>query len=165
MNAAKASLVTMLLAGPFGRLLHNSQLRMFLREIQGLINGCGATKVSWGISKTDISEAFQAFLFAKFSCPEVYFLSSSMFNSFGIPRMQRAIAFLLMIKIRLRCGVHQISSAKMIGAPSLMFTRSGVPPYPSSKEPFTGSFSYATGLQVPAHLLSQCLENTMVTTC
>jgi hypothetical protein len=45
-----------------------------------------------------------------------------------------------------------------------MFTSSGAPPYPSSNKPFTGPFSYAMGLQVPAHLLSKCFENTMVTT-
>jgi hypothetical protein len=55
MTATQAFLVTMLLAGPFGHFLHNSQFRVFLQEIRGLINGCGATKVSWGISKTDIS--------------------------------------------------------------------------------------------------------------
>lgn len=154
MNVKEASLVTMLLAGPVGSFVHNSHLSVFLHEIQGLINGCGATKVSWGINKTDISEALQAFLFAKFSCSEVHFLSSSVFNSFSIPRMQRAIAFPLMIKIHLRCGVHQIPSAKMIGVPARMFTSSGTPPYPSSNKTFTGPFSYAMGLQVPARLLS-----------
>jgi hypothetical protein len=87
-----------------------------------------------------------------------------MFNSFEIPRMQRAIPFLFMIKIQLRCGVQQIPSAKMIGAPTRMFTGSGSPPYPSSNKPFTGPFRYAKSLQVPVLLLSQCSENTMVTT-
>lgn len=150
--------------GPVRRFLHNSQLSVFLHEIQRLIKGCGATRVSWGVSKTDISEAFQAFIFAKFSCSEVYFLSSSMFNSFGIPRMQRAIPFLRMIKIYLNCGVHQIPSAKKIGAPARMLTISGAEPHSSSHKPFTGPFSYATGLQVPGLLLSQCFENTMMTT-
>lgn len=127
MNAKEASLVTMLLTGPVRRFLHNSQLSVLLHEIQRLINGCGATRDSWGVSKTDSSEAFQAFFFVKFSCSEVYFLSSSMFNSFGIPRMQRAMPFLLMIKIHLHCGVHQIPSAKTIGAPVRMFTISRLP--------------------------------------
>jgi len=164
MNTKEASLVTMLLAGPVGSFLHNSQLSVFRHEIQGLINGCGATKVSGVVSKTDISEAFQAFWFAKFSCSEVYFLSSSMFNSFGIPSMQGAIPFLLMIKIHLHCGVHLIPFAKTIGAPALMFTSSVAQPHSSSNKLFTGPLSYATGLQVPAHLPSQCFENTMVTT-
>jgi hypothetical protein len=60
MNPKETSVVTMLLAGPVGRFLLNSQLRVFLHEIEVLINGCGATKVSWEVhvSKTDISEAF-----------------------------------------------------------------------------------------------------------
>jgi hypothetical protein len=87
-----------------------------------------------------------------------------MFNAFEIPRMQRAIPLLFMIKNQLRCGVQQIALAKMIGAPTRMFTSSGSPPYASSNKPFTGSFSYTKSLQVPVHLLSQCSENTMVTT-
>jgi hypothetical protein len=102
MTATQAFLVTMLLAGPVGHFLPNSQFRVFLHEIQDLINGCGATKVSWGISKTDISEAFQTFFFVKFSDSETYFSSSSMLNSFGIPRMQRVMPFPVMIKIHLR---------------------------------------------------------------
>jgi hypothetical protein len=69
-----------------------------------------------------------------------------------------------MIKIHLRGGVHRMPSAKRIGAPAHMFTRSGISPYPSSNKPFTGPFSYTTGFQDSAHLVSQCFENTTVTT-
>lgn len=162
MNATKASLVTMLLAGPVGQFLHNSQLRVFRHEIQGLINGCGATKFSWGISKTGISEAFQAFLFVKFCCSEVYFFSSSMFNSFGIPRMHRAIPFLLYDQDPSPLWRPPDTLCQDDRRPSTysIFASSGAPPYPFSNKIFTGPFTYAMGLQAPAHLLSPCLENT-----
>lgn len=54
-NAEEAHFLMMLLTGPDGRFLHNSKLSVFLHEIQRLINGCGATTVPWGVSKTDIS--------------------------------------------------------------------------------------------------------------
>jgi hypothetical protein len=55
MKATKVSLVKMPFGGQLGCFLHNSQFRLLLSEVEGLANGCSGTKVSWGVSESEVT--------------------------------------------------------------------------------------------------------------